>query len=491
MMIKIILYLTLILIEVKFSNNYIVLPFNNIKSNKNNTEESIHESIITFLTNDQLYTLISLSDGLTSELYLSTRFYYFFLGKGLCRKDSLSIYSLQNSNDFKNISYCTNNLANIIDVCYSKEKISLFSNIKLNENITLNNLDLLFGINRYKNEIYDLNKICGYIGLQIEYNSLDYKEYNFIKILKKETVIPTYTWSILYFNDKLKYVLPDNIRNNNQGLFIIGLEEKDYKELFFTEDIRTTQAKARFGILDWSLLFNEIYFLNETNLDKSSYQNNIKISFDLESNFIIGTKYFFENIQKTLFKWYIEQNICFINENAEKDGIYLILCYKEFSKYINSFPNLYLYNKEYNYTFVLPNEDLFSIHGNYIYFLIIHKIYYVNEWSLGTIFFKKYPFLFDYDKKAISYINIYNKTDIIKLDGNIKANKINKLKNFWSFFKYIAIFLGIVVGILIGRKIWDKNRKRRANELIDEYQYESCENKDKKIFQLKEKKLYE
>ena len=123
--------------------------------------------------------------------------------------------------------------------------------------------------------------------------------------------------------------------------------------------------------------------------------------------------------------------------------------------------------------------------------MIIHKIYYVNEWSLGTIFFKKYPFLFDYDKKAISYINIYNKTDIIKLDGNIKANKINKLKNFWSFFKYIAIFLGIVVGILIGRKIWDKNRKRRANELIDEYQYESCENKDKKIFQLKEKKLYE
>ena len=183
MMIKIILYLTLILIEVKFSNNYIVLPFNNIKSNKNNTEESIHESINTFLTNDQLYTLISLSDGLTSELYLSTRFYYFFLGKGLCRKDSLSIYSLQNSNNFKNISYCTNNLANIIDVCYSKEKISLFSNIKLNENITLNNLDLLFGINRYKNEIYDLNKICGYIGLQIEYNSLDYKEYNFIKIL--------------------------------------------------------------------------------------------------------------------------------------------------------------------------------------------------------------------------------------------------------------------------------------------------------------------
>ena len=489
MMIKLILNLTLILAEVKFSYNYIVLPFNNIKSNNNDIKESIQESIKNLLSNEQLYTLILLSDDSTIELYLNTRFYYFFLGKGLCRKDTLSLYSIKNSKYFQNISYCTYNLADIIDVCYSKEKISMFSNIRLNENITLNNLDFLFGTNRYNKDIHDINKICGYIGLQIEYSNIDYKEYNFIKILKKERVIPTYTWTILYFNDKINYFLPETIRNNNQGLFIFGIEEKDYKELFLTEDIRTTQAKPRLGMLEWGLFFNDVYFLNKTNSDKSSYQNNIKINFDLESNFIKVTKYFFENIEKTLFKWYIEQNICFINENAEQDGKYLIICNKEFSKYIQTFPDLYLYNKEFNYTFILTNDELFTTYGNYIFFLIIHKIYYFDNWSLGTIFFKKYPFLFDCDKKTINYINIYNRTNITKLKEYNPENKISRLESFWSFFKYISIFVGIIIGILIGKKIWDKNRKRRANELIDDYQYESSENenKDKKLFQLEEK----
>ena len=491
MVIKIILYLTLILIEVKFSYNYIVLPFNNIKSNNNNKEESIQESINNFLSNEQLYTLISLSDNLTTELlYLNTRFYYFFLGKGLCRKDTLSEYSIQNSNYYKNISYFRNKFADITDVCYSKEKISLYSNIKFNENTTLNNFDFLFGTNINNREFSDINKICGYIGLEIEYNNnLDSKEYNFIKILKKEKIILTYTWSILYFNDKLNYFLPDTIRNNNQGFFIFGLEEKDYKEIFLTEDIRTATAKPRIGMLDWSVFFNDIYFYNKTDSDKSSYQINIKLSFDLESNFIIVTKDFFDNVQKTIFKPYIETNICFNNENAEKDGKYLIICNKEFSKYIETFPDLYFYSKEFNYTFILTNKELFTTSGNYIYFLFIHKIYYVNYWRLGTIFFKKYPFLFDYDKKTISFINIYNSSNTTELKEKNIEKTSNRLESFLSFIKYISIFVGIIIGILIGKKIWDKNRKKRANELIDDYQYESNENnnKENKLIQLQEK----
>ena len=96
-----------------------------------------------------------------------------------------------------------------------------------------------------------------------------------------------------------------------ESIFIFGLEEKDYKEIFLTEDIRTAKAKPRFGILDWGIFFNDIYFLNKTNSEKSSYQNNIKISVDLESEFIIGTKYFFDSIEKTLFKSYIKKKNLF------------------------------------------------------------------------------------------------------------------------------------------------------------------------------------
>ena len=71
-MIKIILYLTLILIEVKFSYNYIVFPFNDVKSNNKDKEESNKESINNFLSNEQLYSLITLSDNLTTELYLNS-----------------------------------------------------------------------------------------------------------------------------------------------------------------------------------------------------------------------------------------------------------------------------------------------------------------------------------------------------------------------------------------------------------------------------------
>ena len=492
MMINILLNLILILILVNFVHNYIVLPFNNEKSKNIVNAETLDESIKLFLEEEKLYTLISFSDGITSELYLNTRYYYFFLGQGLCRKDTLSKYSLSNTNTFKNISYCSKDIGYIKDVYYAQDKITLFNNVKIDENITLDNLNFLFGINRYEREIYDINKICGYIGLQIEYKELDYKEYNFIKILKKERIIPTYTWSILYFNEDNNFDFSEKIKNNNQGIFVFGVEDRDFKEIYSTEDIRTTNAKPRFGILDWGIIFNDVYFLDKNNNDKSSYQNNVKITFDLESNFIISTKYFFENIEKTLFKNYIENNICFLNEKAAEDGKYLIICNKEFSKYISTFPDLYFYHKELNYTFILKNEELFSEFGDYIYFLIIHKIYYIDYWSIGTLFLKKFPFLFDNDKKTISFINIYNKTKNNTLTENNKeeSNSNSKLKSFWSFIKNISIIIGILIGILIGKKIWDKNRKRRANELIDNYQYEPYEN-NKNNSTSKENQLYE
>ena len=73
---------------------------------------------------------------------------------------------------------------------------------------------------------------------------------------------------------------------------------------------------------------------------------------------------------------------------------------------------------------------------------------------------------------------------------NNKGESNSKLKTFWSFIKNISIIIGILIGILIGKKIWDKNRKRRANELIDNYQYEPYEN-NKNNSNSKENQLYE
>ena len=479
------LNIIIFLLKTKFSYNYIVLPFNSENNNNIQINITLEEEIKYFLQQDKLYTLLSYGDSVV-ELYFSIKMYYFVLGKGLCRKNTFSDYSIMKSKTFKNISFCDNNVDSITNAFYSTDKISLFNNIQLDKNVTLNNYKFLLGVNRYIKEIYDINKICGYIGLQIEYNANDisYNDYNFIKILKKERIIPAYTWGFLFFenNDKnLNYKLT----NNNTGIFIAGIEGKDYKEIFSTEDIRTTKAKPRYGALDWGIIFNEVYFENKITSEKSNYQNNLHAIFYCETNFIMGTSYFFENVKKTLFKEYLKQNICFINEKDEPK-IQIIICENKFSEYISKFPDLKFYHKELNYTFILKSEELFAKYGNHIYFLIIYKEYYGDYWHLGTIFMKKYPFLFDYDKKIISFINIYNNTNNIK--GNNAENFKNKFKRFINIIKNLSIIIGILIGILIAKNIWDKNRKKRTNELFDNYQYESFENNNKCE---SNKKLYE
>ena len=242
------------------------------------------------------------------------------------------------------------------------------------------------------------------------------------------------------------------------------------------------------------MVFDEIFFENKTTFEKSNYENNLQIVFDLETDFIIGTSYFFENVKKTIFKEYLEKKICFINEYEEENGNHIIICESIFAQLIPRFPNLYFYHKELNYTFVLTNKELFKEYGNHIYFMIINKIYYIDYWYLGTVFLKKYPFLFDYDKKTISFINIYNNTNNINKNNVVEWK--NKFITFFNFFKNISIIFGIIIGIIIGKKIWDKKRKKRANELFDNYQYEAYdnkENKNKKENNIKEKetKLYE
>ena len=92
---------------------------------------------------------------------------------------------------------------------------------------------------------------------------------------------------------------------------------------------------------------------------------------------------------------------------------------------------------------------------------------------------KKYPFIFDQDKKKISFV---------KLDkfGNEINHQKNKSKNNYSIkklkdsFLYSLLFIGIIIGLFIGKRIWNKHRKLRANELEERFEYVS-NNKFSKI----------
>ena len=105
-----------------------------------------------------------------------------------------------------------------------------------------------------------------------------------------------------------------------------------------------------------------------------------------------------------------------------------------------------------------------------------------NLWNLGKIFMKKYPFIFDEDKKTISfvYLNKFDKKDGQNKDmpndnTDNKNNDNSKIKQFFKDYYYIIILIicviiGVIFGIYIGRKIW-KKRRVRANELDDNVDY--------------------
>jgi flagellar biosynthesis/type III secretory pathway M-ring protein FliF/YscJ len=134
-----------------------------------------------------------------------------------------------------------------------------------------------------------------------------------------------------------------------------------------------------------------------------------------------------------------------------------------------------------------------KINKNKILFLVVYNSYEKNIWYFGKIFMKKYPFVFDYDKKTISFVNIYNinKSDN---DKNHEPEKGEEAYTFWDYFKIfiiiILIVLGIIIGVVIGRLLWYKNRKKRANELDDDYEYSNSKmnNKNEILNQNKENK---
>ena len=95
------------------------------------------------------------------------------------------------------------------------------------------------------------------------------------------------------------------------------------------------------------------------------------------------------------------------------------------------------------------------------------------NWIIGIPFLKKYRLSFDYEKKRIGFY---------KNDGKIINNNINKDKkeekyNFFksTIFKVILIVLFILIIFILGmlfQKYLQKPRKKKVNELDDNYIYE-------------------
>ena len=290
------------------------------------------------------------------------------------------------------------------------------------------------------------------------------KGYDFLIQLKENNLINIYDWTLKY---------TDLI--NEKGDFIIGelphlYDEKNYLE----KNLRIMTNNNYKGSKIWNLFFNKIFIDDIKNGDKELFKEEDNLSenigiFNIEEFFISGTKEYYNYIQENYFNKFISENTCKkITQSLNNVQYYYFMCYfngnkKKLEEFTNNFPKLIFYQNEINFNFTLNSNDLFTIipDDNRVLFNVKFS-FSDNKWIFGKSFFKKYQFIFDSESKLIKYY----------IQEEKKENVIN---DYHIYLKIVIIALLIIIifaiGVFFGKKIFNKLRKKRANELDDDYNY--------------------
>ena len=291
-----------------------------------------------------------------------------------------------------------------------------------------------------------INKNNGY---EIEQNS------NLINQLISAKLISSYEFMIKYN------------KNEEKGEIIIGglpheYDPKHYSEKYFIYDYVNFNEKNP----GWRIGFKEIkYGDNELNSIKSA-------ELSLDFGFIISYNTYKEIFDKFFFKNEKYEEYC----KEEKVGIYYVkYCnekvIKEFKTLSFSFSNV-LNDKNIDKKIEFNYKDLFlkAPGNNDIYYFQIVFDMGSFKWVFGRPLFKKYPTVLDQDKKIFGFYLETGEYDVSSTNQNQIHNKIN-INFSWVLVIVLSICL-IVFGIIFYFKFSNFKRKKKANELDDDFDYE-------------------
>ena len=419
----------------------------------------------------------------------------------------LSPYNKRNSSSAKKgkVTYFDKEF----DYLYDMEEVFYlyqYNDFKNKTNDISNSTTLLrFLYGNYKNEE---EIVYGKIGL----NMNSYEDIScprFIYSLHINYIINKFIW---YFDFQSRF----------NGYFYIGPEphlynkdDKIYKDFQY---IKMNTILSKEGYVDWKILFNKINVYNSTN-KYISVLNDKYVQIDFNLGLIIGTYEYQNIIEENYFNLLISKNFCkkslieYSYNNKEKSKYFIYSCKNSFLKsiyefihisYYDLFPKIEFIHIDLENNFKLNKYDLFEqINGDY-YFLIIFNANVKNDiWKLGQPFLKKYPLIFDYKSKIIGYYdknilskkkekdydseesnnkkqeqeenaNNLTKNNPYKNSSNLKDNII--INNIVTYFILIVFFCSaIIASFYFGMKIKDSRRKR-ANELKEDYEYLSYNN---------------
>ena len=374
------------------------------------------------------------------------------------------------SGKYENL-YKSNESSSFINVSSINEKESICEeNIYLYTNIKdyMENKSNLFSNYSFQieNNINDINSSGLNIGLSLDENN---STTNFMRQLYERNIITSYILSFEYID-------------HDKGMIILGDFPHNYLPEKYTEEnyqsFYSNQPKNMF-ITNFFISFDEILSVNNSGIIKINEKVNGNIV--LNSGLIVGTNEYLNFIENNFFAEYIKLNICQKNNTNIILNDYLIFsCYENENLKFENFPNLTFVKKLENLTFEFTYKDLFKKIGNRYYFLITFLPKGINRyWRIGNPFFIKYTFVYNGDSKTIGFYT-YKKINKSK-DKNINE-KNNKLEIEMSLIIIISILILLFIIILIsigfyfGKKL-NSNRKKHANELEDNYEYYSSDEK--------------
>ena len=482
--------LLLFLISLEFSNNYIILPFKSVNPKYNISYNDSKNFVTNFqkeMDKNKIYSRIQIGEPKKEvSMYLSMEDSYFAVIKDYCTKEVISTYDPYSSNTFSIDTEKSVYVSDLLNTKMCNDSILFYNDTKFKEKLIIN-FDFLIANKTTKTiEDYLPDSFCGKIGLLKKYTY--HNTYPvFIDYIKKINLTKSYQWGIFFFDKEKSYNINEEIQKNYDGFYIVGLKEDNYLNLFKTNDISNayilmTRAKNIGG------KFDKIYFNNLK--EQIICDNELNFDMNIEHNYIICKKDYYDNIKKYYFDKYLENNICEEKISISLYGTkeYMIVCNTTIKKDLKKFPNLYLLYRQLNFTFTLDYNDLFIQLDDRIYFLVIYADTPLSIWDFGIKLIKKYSFMFDEDKKTLYFIHLKkydnnpeppesdSDTDDKTDDKDIpKENNVN----FWNEYKeyilfgliFIVLIIGLVFGYIFGRKALEKRRKARANELEDNYEY--------------------
>ena len=308
--------------------------------------------------------------------------------------------------------------------------------------------------------------ISGEIGLS-KYSPIvvqHYKESEFLQQLLENKLINKKIFGIIYDTEY-------------EGRLIFGAYmheiDKNYEEKYMKEFELDTSKVYHNNKEMWLMPF-ELNCLDGKN-NSIIYNENTFGFLYYEYGLMIGSY----NFQMNFVKNYFLNKKC-ENETVDASSHFTEYYCKNESQF-EDFPNItFVVKAKYGvYNFSFTKDDLFVKRGNKYIFQIVFDIFVEQGpeyWNIGQTFFRKYAIFLKQEEKEnkLAYYT-YHKTGSEPDNGDDNTKMI------------IIIVLSVVLGLIIIGIIlyfiylYPKTRKKRAQELDDNYEYKSKEEPKEKL----------